>query len=91
MGDSNPAAVANIGTPNVTKVTGFNGQAVHIETDIVNGDTLVGEISKYGRPRFGSSLYPNANSYNRLLSLWNDRHGYRFSFHWIHKGRQYLL
>ncbi len=50
---SNPAAVANIGTPNVTKVAGFNGQAAHIQTDIVNGDTLVGEISNTGDHAFG--------------------------------------
>jgi len=50
---SNPASVANIGIANVTEVTGFKGKAVHIETEIVNGDTLVGEISNTGDHAFG--------------------------------------
>jgi hypothetical protein len=50
---SNPASIANIGIANVTKVAGFSGQAVHIETDIVKGDTLVGQISNTGDHAFG--------------------------------------
>ena len=50
---SNPASVANIGLLSVIEVTGFSGQAVHIQTDIVNGDTIVGEISNTGDHAFG--------------------------------------
>ncbi len=45
---SNAACLAAIKSPNVTKVAGFSGQAVHLQTYIASGDTFAGEISNFG-------------------------------------------
>ena len=46
---SNFACIAATGHPNVTKVAGFSGQGIHLQTYIDNKhDTLVGEVSNFG-------------------------------------------
>ncbi len=44
---SNAECIAYTGNPNVTKVTGLSGQAVHLQTYVGNNDTVPGEILNF--------------------------------------------
>ncbi len=50
---SNPACIAATGHGNVTKVTGFSGHAIHLQTYIINNNMLIGEVSNFGGFSFG--------------------------------------
>jgi len=45
---SNATCIAATGNPNVTKVPGFSGEAVHLQTYAINNDTFIAQISNFG-------------------------------------------
>jgi len=73
---TNLICIDAIGSPNVTKVAGFSGEAVHLQTYISKGDTIAGEITNYGNLSVGvpyTQSPTGIKGYYRCNMVGNDK------------------